>query len=824
MKNRGTPVTCPRRPGYFFFPLLVVALLGPFGRNRYCCVAFHYSSQLPLTSPRRILREERGRLRRPIDLPPPTHYSTAALHRSSFRLSAIPMDILSNLKLTPVEIPFGEIARDLSNSLDVGSGLFGASTVGGVPEEATGMVLESLGHDLLIFLAASVVVTPLSNILGIAPILGYLIAGALLGPHALDMFSNSKADVELGDFGLLFLLFSEGLEVSTDRLRKLTAYLPLGFAQISLTSAALTAAILFGLPEALEDIGVPLEAGLVNIRNPAEAVVLALAGALSTSAFVFPVLKSRGWEDEDTGQAATSVLLLQDLAVAPLLVILPYVLGQGVTDYGAIGFLTAKATIGFGAVIYLGSKVLRRIFQTVSRSGSTETFVALCLLVSVGMGTMAKTLGLTDTAGAFAAGVLLANTNYRAQIQADILPFKGILLGIFFMDAGSSFDTELVVNELPTVLTGSLCLIVIKATTILISTRVPKWIEPNRLEPVDAFQVALLLSGGGEFAFVVLALAEKLGVLPVDLGGLLTAIVLITMSSTPLLGELAELGSVSISRFVELPEVAPMNAAGSSEIDPNSIVVCGYDKPLLDVLGESAPSLKKYGEDMSFMCNIVAFDTTDFLVDVDAQFLFPSARVMYGDGSNPEVLRSSGVTDPAAIFVAYDNYPKCLDATSRLRTSFGENIPIITRAQTRCAAQSLEDAGATEVVVEYDELTRSAISLLYGCGLCDAPPGEGDKTIGRVALKEDSKVSAGAIVGIKPGEVDQLMELFDCMDIEKAGTISSSKLLSLLRKSNLGVLSDDKIDEMEVWVQRFSTSRGEIDFIRFCQMYARAPE
>ncbi len=134
------------------------------------------------------------------------------------------------------------------------------------------------------------------------------------------------------------------------------------------------------------------------------------------------------------------------------------------------------------------------------------------------MGAIAKSFGLTDTAGAFAAGVLLANTNYRAQVQADIVPFKGILLGIFFMEAGSSFDLDLVISEWPTILIGSLALITMKAATLFAATKVPERFEPNRLPIQDAIRLSLLLAGGGEFAFVVLALAEKLEVLPNELG------------------------------------------------------------------------------------------------------------------------------------------------------------------------------------------------------------------------------------------------------------------------------------------------------------------
>ena len=379
-------------------------------------------------------------------------------------LQATPFyDVMNNL-------PFEDISRQLSDALDIGADFLQdsdqlSSGVANIPEAETSIVLESMGQDLLIFLFSSVLVTLFSNVSGISPILGYLIAGALLGPHCLDVFSNERADVELGDFGILFLLFSEGLEVSSQRLAKLTNYLPLGFAQISLTTGVITAALLLGAPQFFDRF-LPLDEGFIDISNPTEAVVLALAGTLSTSAFIFPVLKEMGWEDEDAGQAATSILLLQDLFVAPLLVILPFVVGNGPTDYTAIAFLTAKAAVGFGVVMYVLSKVLKEIFQVVARTQSSETFVALSLLVCVGMGVVAKSLGLTDTAGAFAAGILLANTNFRAQIQADILPFKGILLGIFFMGAGSLFDTELVISELPTVLTGAISLIILKGITV----------------------------------------------------------------------------------------------------------------------------------------------------------------------------------------------------------------------------------------------------------------------------------------------------------------------------------------------------------------------
>jgi Kef-type K+ transport system membrane component KefB len=701
------------------------------------------------------------------------------------------------LSLPEFTMPFNEMGKNLAETMNIGSALRG--DVGMVPEAATTMVLESIGRDLLLLLAATVVVMPVSKKLGITPILGYLIAGAILGPHGLDVFSNSKADVELGDFGILFLLFSEGLEVSSARLMKLSTYLPLGFAQISLTTAALTAAILLGVPEFLERF-LPLDAGLINVNNPAEAVILALAGSLSTSAFIFPVLKEKGWEENDSGQAATSILLLQDLVVAPILVLLPYVVGQDPTDYSAIGFLTAKATIGFGSVMVVGSFVLRRLFSLVAQTRSTETFVALCLLVSVGMGTIAKELGLTDTAGAFAAGVLLANTNYRAQIQAEIYPFKGILLGVFFMGAGSSFDTELVLREWPTILVGATSLIIIKAVTLLSATRAPKAVERNRLPLADGVRIALLLSGGGEFAFVVLALAERLEVVPKDLGGLLTAIVLITMGVTPFLGDVAAAASAPLVANYGEGEFDGFVPPVEQQVAHDAIIVCGYDtvgRQLLKVLGADAAASQQT-KDSDALPHIVAFDTSPSLVDM-VRMPTPQTMAVYGDPSKPMVLRANGVTDPEAIFVTYGDHTRALLTTSMLRSAFPES-PIYARAQKRSQAQTLQAAGATEVVVESDELPRSAVSLLRGASL-------------------DTFVDV--IDTMDPREIDRLLNLYACIDADESGLIDADELTAVIRKSNSGIASDEEIAAEEKWLR--TIVQAPIDAKEFCRMYVRAP-
>lgn len=721
--------------------------------------------------------------------------------------------------ITVPDLPFYALADQLRSQLDIGGAL--NADVGKIPEVQTSLVLESIGQDLIVFLAASVVVTPLANVIGVTPILGYLLLGAWLGPHALDLFANSKADVELGDFGILFLLFSEGLEVSQARLNKLALFLPLAFAQIALCAGTLS----FGIVNwsALERF-IPLDDGLINISQPLEALVLALALTLSTSAFIFPVLNERGWEDEDSGQAATSILLLQDLAVAPLLVLLPFIAGQGPTDFTAIGFLSTKAILGFGSIIYIGSFILKRIFAWVAETRSTETFVALCLLVSVGMGTIAKSLGLTDTAGAFAAGVLLANTNYRAQIQADILPFKGILLGIFFMVAGSSFDIELCARELPTILSGVLALVTIKAATLFAATRVPKGLEPNRLSIGDSIRLSLLLSGGGEFAFVVLALAEQLDVLPSDLGGLLTAIILITMAITPFLGELAS----SVSQpFIDAEKKdfkgTIMAADGETEIAGDAVIVCGYGeigKNVVQALGEESLSIRRAtepdesgvtGSDIVSLPRIVAFDTNPDLTD---KILIPadSAVVLFGDGMNPAVLKNSGVESPRAIFVAYEDSGRVSAATARLSASFPDSA-VYARAQTRSEAQALKSLGATEVVVESDELPRSATALVWGNSLWDSTPA----MLEGVELREAAASAAGVSLEL----ITDLLDVYKCVDIDGSGLVDADEMNQFIRRSNSGVASDDEIETMENWIKEIVTS--PIGPVGFCRVYVRAP-
>ena len=430
-------------------------------------------------------------------------------------------------------------------------------------------------------------------------------------------------------------------------------------------------------------------------------------------------------------------------------------------------------------------------------------------------------MGLTDTAGAFAAGVLLANTNYRAQVQADILPFKGILLGIFFMDAGSSFDLDLVLTEFPTIITGVLALILLKGLTVFGATKVPIWMEPNRLPERDAVKLSFLLAGGGEFAFVVLAVAERLDVLPRDLGGLLTAIVLITMAFTPLLGDAADrLSSIAKvndinnhSTLINLDENGTMDE--SSFVSSDAVIVCGYDeigKNVVEVVGENMSVVPiEIIEGSTFLPRVAAFDTDPLLVD---KILVPKRDtvVLYGDGANPEVLRSSGVTEPSAIFISYQDHTMVLSATSRLRNAF-EDAPIFARAQTRFEAQVLKAAGATEVVVESDELPRSAMALLIG---------DWERSIISPLSRELLQKAVAKASDMTLAEVENMLEFFKSMDEEGTGLVNQSSLRDVIKRSKSGVLSDEEIEKTEEWIT--SVVKKPLDYVGFCRLFVKAPD
>ena len=393
------------------------------------------------------------------------------------------------------------------------------------------------------------------------------------------------------------------------------------------------------------------------------------------------------------------------------------------------------------------------------------------------------------------------------------------------MDAGSTFDSELVISEWPTIVVGALALLILKAVTLGAATRVPRWMEPNRLSLADGVRVALLLSGGGEFAFVVLALANKLSVIPQELSAILTAIILITMGVTPLLGQLAATLSEPFVNITDDELITnDMNGndtnAAQYTVSSDAIVVCGYGE-----IGQSLVQMLNAEADISnpskahvhegHVVKIVAFDTDPVLVN-DILQPTSSSIAIFGDGANAEVIRSSGIRNPAAIFVTYDDHSRALSATVRLRSSF-EHTPIYTRAASRAEVLSLTAAGATEVVVEADELARAAPALVRGRW-----SGNLDRDYVRSAARV--REAAAAAAGVSLTEVDQLVELFSGMDQDMSGFVTVKELERVLERSTNWIATDDEIAQFDHWIETTLRDLDPIDVIEFCRLYGRAPD
>ncbi|XP_044490612.1 K(+) efflux antiporter 3, chloroplastic [Mangifera indica] len=570
-------------------------------------------------------------------------------------------------------------------------------------------VINDLGLDTLTFLGVTVIVVPAFKIARASPILGFFFAGIVL--NQLGIIRNLTDFKILSEWGILFLLFEMGLELSLARLKALAKFaFGLGLTQVVLSTLAFTA---FELPPN-GAIGTRIleflfhsRPDLVNIRSVDEAVVIGAALSLSSSAFVLQLLAEKGELPTRFGSATLGILLLQDIAVVPLLVILPVLESQNLIEESIWPMLakeSLKALAGLGLLSLGGKYLLRRVFEVVAEARSSEAFVALCLLTVAGTSLLTQQLGFSDTLGAFLAGALLAETNFRTQIEADIRPFRGLFLGLFFVTTGTSIDMELLFREWPNVLSLLAGLIVIK--TLIITAIGPR----VGLTMQESVRIGLLLSQGGEFAFVVFSLANRLGVLPLELNKLLIIVVVLSMALTPLLNEVGRWAAEFIDDKFDTDKAAEMVTFEGRE----PVVIVGFG-PMGQVLANFLSTPLTSGLDTDMVgWPYVAFDLNLSVVKASRKLGFP---VLYGDGSRPAVLQSAGISSPKAVMIMYTGRKRTVEAVQRLKLAFPA-IPIYARAQDLRHLLDLKKAGATDTILESAETSLQLGSkLLKGFGV-----------------------------------------------------------------------------------------------------------
>ncbi len=515
-------------------------------------------------------------------------------------------------------------------------------------------------YDVLIFLAAAIIVVPLLKPFRISPILGYLAAGVIIGPHLLSLVKVSSEAHALAEFGVVFLLFMIGLELSIERLRSLAgSVLGLGTLQVVITGFVIgSIAIMLG-------------------ATGREAIVIGGGLALSSTAFVLQLLIERGERMTGYGQAAFAILLLQDLAVVPLLIIVR-LLGDTEAGIAQLALLSAiQAAAAIVAIVIIGRLVLRPLYRVIAGTNSSELFVAATLLVILGTSWAVSLGGFSMALGAFMAGLLLAETEYRHQVEADIRPFRGILLGLFFMIIGMSIDLPLIAGRWWEIILLVCSLMIGKSIITAILCRL------TGQSSATAIRAGLLLSQGGEFGFVIFGAAMISGVLPHEIGQVLLAVISISMVLTPALDFVGARLASSIGKGPE-----PNLAAISEETQTLSghIVIVGFGR-----VGQT-------------VAKALALGGVDYVaLDLNHQRVRNCHRkgmsVFYGNGSDIGILNAVGAGRASAAVITIDQSDSASRAVTVLRSSF-RDLQIFVRARNLRHRRDLTQAGATSVVPE----------------------------------------------------------------------------------------------------------------------------
>ena len=541
--------------------------------------------------------------------------------------------------------------------------------------EAHAIVAVPYVFEVVAFLMTVVVMVPLVKRLKISPVLGYLAVGAAIGPYALGLASDVTGVQHVAELGVIFLLFTIGLELSFERLRTYSRLIfGLGSLQVLLTGGVI-ALVAWWWGNAVKT-----------------SIIIGLCLALSSTAMVMQLLAERGEGAAVHGRASFAVLLLQDLAVVPILILLG-VFGSESGDSLLLSVSTAlaKAVGVVLAIVVIGRYVLRYLFRVASTTRSVDVFTAMILLSVLATSVATGMAGLSMALGAFLAGLLLAETEFRHQIESEIEPFKGLLLGLFFMSVGMNIDFVMAFNHGIWVLLSVVGLIAIKAVIAggLARLFLPTW--------GASIRTGLMLAEAGEFAFVVIGQATLMyGLLPSDVGQFMVVVAGLSMALTPVLAWLGAHTERLLQRNAPTLEVCETDTEGLH----GHVVIVGFGR-----VGQSVASVLTKQH-----VPYVAFDADSKLVK---QLREKGEPVFYGDGTNAEVLARAGIAHASALLVT-SGEAKSSALSVALAHHHWPDLPILVRSRDLSHSHALMAAGATNVVPE----TLEASLQLSGHVLC----------------------------------------------------------------------------------------------------------
>jgi CPA2 family monovalent cation:H+ antiporter-2 len=536
---------------------------------------------------------------------------------------------------------------------------------------------------VLVLLAAAVLVVVVFRSLRLPPLLGYLIVGVVIGPHALGWITTTDEVSTLAEIGVVFLMFSIGLEFSLSRLMTMRRIVfGLGAAQVLIT-------LLLVLGVALA-IGASWQTGLV----------LGGALAMSSTAILAKLLAERFEINSPHGRQIIGILLFQDLAVVPLLILIP-ALGAPTEDFAAtVGYALLKAAVVLTLLLFFGQRLMRAWFHVVARQKSSELFVLNVLLITLGIAFITEMAGLSLALGAFVAGVLISETEYRYQVEEDIKPFRDVLLGLFFVTIGMLLDVSVVVEN---VWVSVLLVTLVIAKTILIFGLSRLFGAASGV----ALRAGLALGACGEFGFVILAHASGSGLIAPDILQPVLAVMVLSMLIAPFVIERSEAivrrwsATEWMSRAMQLHNIAVQSMTADEHV-----LICGY--------GRSGQNLARF-LDQEGVPFIALDNDPQRIGDATAA----GERVVFGDAARREVLLAAGLARARVVIVTYADTASALRILAHVHEA-RPGLPVIVRTIDDSDVEKLRDAGAAEVVADLMEaslMLASSTLMLVGVPL-----------------------------------------------------------------------------------------------------------
>ncbi len=517
----------------------------------------------------------------------------------------------------------------------------------------------------LLLLSTALIAVALCRYLRLPSLLGYLAVGIVLGPHSLNWIPNTSETHHLAEFGIVFLMFSIGLEFSLAKLKAMKRIvLGLGMTQVGLTAlvGGLSFPFILGLDWRL-------------------GIILGGAVALSSTAIVSKMLIERQEVNTPHGHEVMGIALAQDIAVVPLLILIPAFAKPTEALFQELGFSVIKIIIALALVLFIGQKTMRQWFHLITRQRSSELFMLNLLLVSLGLATLTAMAGLSMALGAFLAGMLIAETEYRHEVEEDIKPFRDMLLGLFFITIGMQLNLRTVAQYWYWVL-------ILLTLPVIAKASLTTWLSKQFGSPwTTALRTGIYLAQGGEFSIVILDLAHKSHVLPSVWMEVLLAPILLSMLLAPFLIKYSDVlirrltGNDWMLRAAELHKTAVQ-----SMMRENHVILAGF--------GRSGQNLAHFLEHES-----IPFMALDYDPVRVSEANSGGHSIVYGDVSRKEVLIAAGLLRARAVVISFDSQSVALKVLHHVHAARPE-LPVIVRSRDDDALQALYKAGASEVVPE----------------------------------------------------------------------------------------------------------------------------